>query len=200
MLGSNHSLLGGVGFGNDTYPSSYYYHSDFSILGNGSVTGNRDPYLPIEQEPMGNEYSPTNFSSSLPANNVYPYTSAMADFNSAPERYTFENSKTLSDVLKEDPSLASSKTSAKQTTKQTVKQAGKKERMQASAGSYDGTGVIVSGNTMLIFMFMLFILMVILAYLQNLQIQQLYKVMKKMVKHGISGSSGSSGTPGSPTA
>ena len=32
-----------------------------------------DDYLPIENEPMGNNYNPNNFESSVFKNNIYPY-------------------------------------------------------------------------------------------------------------------------------
>lgn len=82
---------GGVGFGNDYYPSSYDHHTEISYFSNGASSYAKDdlfgpgapgmaedPYLPIENEPMGSNYSPYNFDGSGPADRKYPYGNARA--------------------------------------------------------------------------------------------------------------------------
>jgi hypothetical protein len=66
-------ISGGVSFANDSFPSEYRYYNDFDILGNGSTTYNRDPYIPIENEPMGYGYAAKNFESSLDGVSPYRY-------------------------------------------------------------------------------------------------------------------------------
>jgi hypothetical protein len=66
-------IAGGVGFGTDEYPSEYQYYNDFDIIGNGSTTYNRDPYIPIENEPIGYGYAAKNFESSLDSVSPYRY-------------------------------------------------------------------------------------------------------------------------------
>jgi hypothetical protein len=61
----DNEVMGGIGVGDDQYGDFYSYdaYTDLSVYGYGQPL---DPYLPIENEPMGNHYSPDNFNSSNP--------------------------------------------------------------------------------------------------------------------------------------
>lgn len=61
MYRNESEIMGNVSFGNDTYyPEHDFYNQSEMITGLKHV----DPYLPIENEPMGSDYSVTNFDSS----------------------------------------------------------------------------------------------------------------------------------------
>jgi hypothetical protein len=160
---SDTEIMGGVGFGFDEYPSSYDHHTDFSLLSNGSRTLNQDPYLPIENEPMGRKYDSSNFDSSYPSVKKYRYSPAKLA-NEPYEAITRANADTVSQVLNKTERLTSSP--------------------DAEANRACKANMAFDGQSMLMmFMIFIFVLLVILAYLQNLQMQKLYKIVKTIVKN-----------------
>jgi hypothetical protein len=199
---SDAEIMGGIGFGNDEFPASYIHHTDFSFLSNGSNSMNRDPYIPIENEPMGRAYSEYNFNSSEPSITPYPYRPpTMLDEKygdpSKPLR-VMTNMGYVNNDRAVDRVFKNKKLYPRAADSFAPDAIGKRERMDAPlvsgvsgvsgsqplisyAGSFDLTN---GSNFMFLFMFMVFMLLIILSYLQNLQIQKLYKMVKIIVKHG----------------
>lgn len=170
---SEAEIMGGVGFGDDEYPSSFYHHSDFSLLGNGSSTLNRDPYLPIENEPMGRKYDRTDFESSYPTVQRYPYSPAKMQ----EERYGVP--------MRLDGKGADYAAMARANAS-TVSKVMQREKMCSAPPAGAAQMAFAGQNTQgmfMIFMIFIFLLMVVLAYLQNLQIQKLYGIVETALKN-----------------
>jgi hypothetical protein len=209
---SDGEIMGGLGFGDDEYPSSYNYHTDFSLYSNGSGPLNKDPYLPIENEKMGRDWASSEFGSSDPkSTNPYEYRDVYTpkDFMLRDDYYLDSPNAPRSKNGKPFNNISPMPSRAKIDNSATVKEylmtnfptfhsIDPMTGEPAATGAAGGTVVArvpngscqrkpqiqpgTSNYVFMIFIVMVFVLLIIMSYLQHTQIIKLYKIIKEQAK------------------
>jgi hypothetical protein len=151
MFRHDAEIMGDVGFGLDQYPSSY---------------------LPIENEPMGNSYSPSNFDSSVNETKIYPYNPLTYKTNS---RSYLDSWDSINEYFKGKKPEKSEKPGQKS--------------VPISNKEHCCGGVRVSEDNqfyVVLFMAFIFIIIIIFAYSQNRRVDDLQKMIEILMKSGLS--------------
>jgi hypothetical protein len=196
-------ISGGVSFGNDYYDSirTDGELTDMSVYGGGAKL---DPYLPIENEPMGRDYAPNNFNSSDPSvksnykynplstynldtdaiysNHMRGSTPSLSDIDDVtrnPNRNSFNVEK---DFIKDNLEYGSTERMKNRPGHNGNGNGNGKEKMCGCAFcklTGDGSG---TGNVNMFLLFIIIVL-VIFAFMQMKQNKELLYMLRSTVKH-----------------
>lgn len=156
-------IMGDVGFGLDQFPSSY---SEFNPNTLGCSLKEKiyvDPYIPIENEPMGSSYSKYNFDSSDNGTTNYPYNpltyktnsrSYLDSWNSINEYFNNKHKKKIN-----------------------------QEHYCEKPNHVQKNKILLPFDNTLIIIIFIFIIIIILAYMQHKQSDNLQKIIEILIKN-----------------
>lgn len=217
MATSDYEIIGGIGYGDD-HSSNFDFkalllkegateNGDYPIkpwtpqpfAANGTVM-TREPYHPIEQEPMGYNYRPDSVQYSEKSKNYYQYpkwnpNNPITGIEYEKNRITNGNALAVENAFQTETARYGGRLDINRTAgidqaynsydgrtslimdiKNTITNAigGAKEKMTDLAD-------VDIGNTNIILIFMLFIVFVLIAYLQNNQINRLQNMLNDVL-------------------
>ena len=172
-------IMGNVGFGLDQYPSSYCEFSPFSLKESMTSEKNNfiDPYIPIENEPMGPDYSASNFDST-DGNKIYPYNPLTYKTNS---RSYLDSWGPLPDIKNNDQINEYFTQKNREKEKDNVHKEKTKGKEHCCGGNWNLSFLDDKFDLILLVVF-IFIVLVAFAYMQNKQTENLQKIIEMLVK------------------